>query len=423
MIAKILRFITKLIILLSLLFINLKILPRSYVIFITSYNNIKWCKENIKSALNQKEVPYRIVFIDDHSTDGTGDMVEKIVKNWRRKHKSSLEVSIIHNKIRHGALSNWYRVIHACKDDEIIVSLDGDDCFAHNKILLRLEQEYTNDCWLTYGQWIGSPSKNLGQNRPLDTSVSVRDQPFVTSHLRTFYAGLFKQIKLTDFLDDNDRFYRMAWDVALMLPMLEMCKQRYAFIPEILYIYNCNNPISDGVVNLRLQNNLANQIKAKKSYNPIDTYRTNLDLGSKYVILGRDNYKPSSTELNAASYVVINLTQNKFTIASENLAANIKLLRKTGLDCSIIDYNTKPIHTGELISPLNNNSTDTYVTRAKNLTIHSSKYIILTHDLYLQMLNRFTTDNNVMDNFLQLSEFIINDFAQINNLVLYAIAN
>ena len=54
----------------------------------------------------------------------------------------------------------------------------------------------------------------------------------------------------------NGAFYEMNADMATMIPMLEMAApltadspSRSVFIPDIMYIYNCINPINDHTVN------------------------------------------------------------------------------------------------------------------------------------------------------------------------------
>lgn len=401
---------------------------RSYVIFITSYNNIKWWKQNIKSALYQKGAPYRVLFVDDCSTDGTGQAVEDYIKNWKQRTRSQLDVTIIRNAVRGGALSNWYRAIHTCEDHEIIVSLDGDDWLAHDHVLLRLEAEYTKGCWMTYGHWIKQPGGFQGQTRPLKADFSVRKQPFVSSHLRTFYAGLFNQIKLKDLLDNNNKFYPMAWDVALMLPMLEMCNGRYAFIPDILYIYNGSNPISDNAINEAFQTRLASQIQNKRSYASIQAYKTNFMKNLNYLIIDVTNFQQKFIEFYAEpylveSYIVVNLSGG---LEPNNFPEAFRLLQQTGLDALVVGNDTEIIINSELVSSLsaknsakNSETKDIYAIQAKNLTVDNTKYVILSREIYLKILKKIGLYDSNLDNFAQLYEPIINELIQQNDLILY----
>jgi len=61
----------------------------------------------------------------------------------------------------------------------------------------------------------------------------------------------------------------MTWDWAMMYPMLEMSGGRFKFIPNILYIYNTDNPLNDSKVDEQLQIYLSEFIQQKKQYQPL----------------------------------------------------------------------------------------------------------------------------------------------------------
>jgi len=216
------------------------------VVVIPSYNNEQWCLKNLVSVLQQKYSNYHIIFIDDCSTDNTFHTIQSFVNANKLQHK----VTIIHNKHRVGALENLYTAIHSCPDHAIIVTLDGDDWFATDKALARVNREYQdNNTWLTYGQFVFYPVGQPGFCSALPDDViqhnTFRGHPWVTSHLRTFYAGLFKKIDKEDLKGTDGQFYAVTWDQAMLLPMLEMAGHHVRFIPDILYVYNYNNPLND----------------------------------------------------------------------------------------------------------------------------------------------------------------------------------
>jgi glycosyltransferase involved in cell wall biosynthesis len=104
---------------------------RPIVVLVTSYNNKDWCERNVNSILIQDYSNYRVVYLDDCSLDGTADIVEGLVKKLRQESHFSL----IRNQKRIGALANIYQTIHNyTKNEEIIVSLDGDDWFFDNHL-------------------------------------------------------------------------------------------------------------------------------------------------------------------------------------------------------------------------------------------------------------------------------------------------
>jgi len=208
------------------------------VVVIPSYNNVAWYKKNLDSVFAQTYSNYRVIYIDDCSSDGTGDVVRSYVATCAQ----TARVTIITNTQRTYALANHYRAVHQCDDDDIIINLDGDDWFAHADVLARINDVYTDpDVWLTYGQYEEYPSGKCGICEELPRGVvwhnAYREHDWITSHLRTFYAWLFKRIRLQDLLC-HGRFFQQACDMAFMFPMLEMAGKHVQFIPEVLYIYN-----------------------------------------------------------------------------------------------------------------------------------------------------------------------------------------
>ena len=52
-----------------------------FTIITPSYNNIDWVEYNLASILNQTHTNWRLLYIDDCSTDGTFEKVSEIL-NW-----------------------------------------------------------------------------------------------------------------------------------------------------------------------------------------------------------------------------------------------------------------------------------------------------------------------------------------------------
>jgi hypothetical protein len=250
------------------------------VVVIPSYNNERWVEKNLTSVLTQKYNNFRVVYIDDCSTDTTYKRVLELVEKYQQQER----VTVIHNETRRGALANLYTTIHEIEDNAIVVTVDGDDWLPRVEVLAYLNKLYTEkDIWLTYGQFMEYPSGALCTDYSLDFSEEViRNNTFrkvehlPISHLRTFYAWLFKSIKLKDCLYEGD-FYSMTWDKVMMAPMIEMSAHRFYCVPNVLYVYNNSNPISDHRVNFELQASLALYVLGLPPYEPI-TMQRNFDV-------------------------------------------------------------------------------------------------------------------------------------------------
>lgn len=238
------------------------------VLLIRSYNNIKYYEKNLQSALNQNYSNYRAIYIEDRSPDGTYDAVKK----YLAEHDKQGIVTLIQNKKRLGAMANAYFGAHMCKNDEIIVILDGDDWFPNDKVLKKINHMYANpDVWFTYGQYLNiTPFKSKRGHCRLFYSkcTNVRNHPFITSHLRTFYAGLFKRIRLQDLLYQG-RYLHVCEDNAGSFPMLEMARGHIYFNPEILYVHNCLNPLNDFRRYKKFQPQITKYLRNLQKYTPL----------------------------------------------------------------------------------------------------------------------------------------------------------
>lgn len=248
-----------------------RIKEKNIVVIIPSYNNAKWYKKNLDSVFSQKYENLCIIYVDDNSPDGTGGLVQQHILEKNQSYK----VTLIRNERHQGALANLYYAIHSCNDHDIIVLLDGDDWFAHDNVLATINNVYADpNIWLTYGQFKMHPNGKLGFCAPLSKKIveqkEFRKIKWCVSHLRTFYAGLFKKIKIEDLLYEGE-FFSVSWDRAIMYPMIEMSGAHFKFIPDILYIYNIANPINDHKVSRKFQLQLVQYIQNMSPYKEINS--------------------------------------------------------------------------------------------------------------------------------------------------------
>ncbi len=235
------------------------------VIITASYNNKDVYKKNLFSIFSQEYDNWKLIYIDDCSTDGTADLVEKFVS----EHGQENHFTLIRNSERKRQLYGQYHAIQSCPKDAIIVILDGDDWLAVSWALAYINEMYqTKDVWLTYGQFIYSSSHYIGYCLPLPSDLwpkkSIRTLSWVTGHLRTFYAGLFQRIDKCDLIYEGN-FFPVCADLATMFPMLEMAGPNHVkYIDPILYVYNDNDPSQR--CDLSLQRKMEWIIRSKKPY-------------------------------------------------------------------------------------------------------------------------------------------------------------
>lgn len=263
---------------------------KKFVIVIPSYNNCRWYKKNLDSALGQKYGNYRIIYVDDASTDGTGTLVAQYI----RLNSCENKVTLILNKKRHRKMANLYKMVHLCHDDEIVVELDGDDWYAHDRVLETLNAIYQDpDIWMTYGNIQRWPSqKLLNPLKPIPAWVVAQNSYRATENmffnhqmqLRTYYAWLFKKIRLRD-LFFNGKFVEMTADSAIMWPMYEMAGGRFKFIDEPLYVHNVETPLNDHKVDLHLQQAIDTFFHNRQPYIPVGAILAESRVGDRLIDL------------------------------------------------------------------------------------------------------------------------------------------
>lgn len=251
---------------------------KPFVVVIASYNNSDWCERNLRSIFEQKYDNYRVIYINDSSTDDTLKKVQRFVKSSGQEHRFTL----INNETNQKAVANYYRAIHSCHDDEIVVMCDGDDWFLHEWVLEKLNEEYADaDVWMTYGNYLYYPSFKRGDcfkripKRVIRNNairVWLKEKGFVLSHLKTCYAGLFKRIKLEDVLMDG-KFIPSTYDAVFMVPMAEMAGEHIRHIKQPLYANNRANVLNDDRVGYSIQQKCWDHVKAGKPYQPIKEWR------------------------------------------------------------------------------------------------------------------------------------------------------
>ena len=239
-----------------------------FTVIIPAYNCENWVEWNLKSVLNQKYENYKIIYVDDCSTDQTCVIAENTLS------KSGVEYEIVSNSQNMKALYNLYTQIHRAENNSVIVTLDGDDALAGTDVFDKLDIFYsTRDCWMTVGSYMQNDNYMIVSPNVTDQywSQNIRKVPWSFSHLRTFRKELFCKIKKEDLLDADGHFYKCTFDRAMMYPMVEMCgKEKVGLINDVLYIYNRHNPISVDRVHRYDQLRIEEVVSQKTPYKKVE---------------------------------------------------------------------------------------------------------------------------------------------------------
>ena len=252
-----------------------------FKVIVPLYNVEQWVSNCIKSIKVQDHKNFQCIVVDDNSTDKSAEIIRELIADDDR-------FVFIENKERKLALRNTYEAINLSNpdDEDVIVIVDGDDWFATKSSLSRVETYYKErNALVTHGSYIEYPSMQKGTfSRDIPKEVinqnAFRRAPWMSSHLRTWKASLWKKIKKESLLDDDGNFFPMTGDMAVMFPLLEMAGDRIVHIPEVLYCYNRSNPLNDDRVNHALQMRIEGKIRNAQPYE-----RLNLSEGKTTVRL------------------------------------------------------------------------------------------------------------------------------------------
>ena len=233
-------------------------------IVVPVFNAEKYLEKCLNSIINQTYQNFQVQVVDDCSGDSSYEIATSICKNNKN-------FKIFRNSRRIGALNNIYNSLsNKVKDPTKTVNLiiDGDDYLYSGDVLNFLKAKYLQtDCLITYGSHISSKGIQGKKYPRLIREFNLYRKYFwYASHLRTFRHDLWLALDHKDLLNKKNEYYSVAWDLAIMLPMLEMAGKRQEFISEVLYAYNDNNPISDHRIRRKEQVLAAREIRQKKIY-------------------------------------------------------------------------------------------------------------------------------------------------------------
>jgi len=246
-------------------------MENKFKIVIPVYNSEKWIQKCIWSLYNQSYQNWEVVIINDNSTDGTLEEIKKFMKDipLEESHKKK-RFRLFDRNVNMGALANIvYGTNLICNDDEdIIVLIDGDDWLASSDVLEHVNNLYQDGTWLTYGHFKFNASGQIGSDGQITNTRTYRTiQSFGTSHLRTYKYKIWKRIQDVDLRDSDGKYYSMAWDLAIMYPLIEMSgPRRIKCANKLLYMYNDQNPINDHKKSFLLQSLLDKEIRKKPQY-------------------------------------------------------------------------------------------------------------------------------------------------------------
>tara|TARA_B100000900_G_C20434121_1_gene656241 strand:- start:537 stop:920 length:384 start_codon:yes stop_codon:yes gene_type:complete len=124
---------------------------------------------------------------------------------------------------------------------------------------------------MTYGSYVMHPYGVKGPepsaySQDVIDNNTYRKDAWRASHLRTFRKKVWDRINKEDLQDADGNFYKMAYDQAIMLPLIEMSGDRCKYLADVLHVYNKENPLNVDKIKAQEQIKTAKEIRSKKPY-------------------------------------------------------------------------------------------------------------------------------------------------------------
>jgi hypothetical protein len=165
-------------------------------------------------------------------------IAERCKASVRRQSIDALHIYIDAAKYGGTAAENRFDIINKLDPATIVAEVDCDDYLACYDAIAKVVYAHTMGAWLTYGQFVYD-DYSPGWARPWPKGANPRDVSWFATHLKTYRAGLFQQIKESDLRKPDGSWCEHAIDNLLMMPMLEMAgPDRSHYVSDVLYVYS-----------------------------------------------------------------------------------------------------------------------------------------------------------------------------------------
>ena len=212
-----------------------------FLVVTPAYNCAEKIDLTIRSVAMQTYTEWSMVIINDMSTDSTVEAIESSC----RKYNLTIDeqVKVVSRVEKYGEVRNTIDICEKLDDDTVVVRLDAGDwltdmgCF---QILDLVYQQHNPAVLWTNQRWSWTPQSICG---PIDPNLSMYEQPWRSSHLKTFRAKSIKGINRANFLDDEGNWIMIACDQAVFLPMMERARRQglpLIYLPMVMYHYDIN---------------------------------------------------------------------------------------------------------------------------------------------------------------------------------------
>lgn len=215
-------------------------------VLVTFWNCERLLERCLASVAIQTQ-PVTVVLVDDASEPPAAELARR----WSEREEQRVLLTLPENlgpaAARHAGL-NWIRQ-HSKDPEDIVVLLDGDDEFAHERVLSTITDVYTHEprTQMTLGGMRRASGRPVYAGRYVRSHLlrhQVRATPWRARHPRSFRLALLEKAwpKLR-LVWPSGGWLRSATDQALLLPLLdELAWEELCQLEDVLYVYNDVRP-------------------------------------------------------------------------------------------------------------------------------------------------------------------------------------
>lgn len=211
-----------------------------FVIIAPTFNAEKTARQAILSLAAQSYDNWKLIVIDDASTDGTAD----VIKGTMRALGISDKLLYISNTEKKWEVENTLIALNMCDDDAIVGRLDMDDYLIDNTVLEQLNSLYSQNpnveaIWTSH-RWFskdGLTGTNISAQLP--PGADPYKHPWVSSHFKTWRKYVSNNVSDANYRGVDGEYFKRIGDQAFYLPVLKLAKQKGHF-PLVAYAYRCD---------------------------------------------------------------------------------------------------------------------------------------------------------------------------------------
>lgn len=209
-----------------------------FVFLIPAFNCERKIDKTIRSVVMQTYENWKIVLVDDMSTDNTFGMSHELLNKY---HVPKNKYDLIKRETKYGEVLNTLDVCGRHEENDIIVRLDAGDWITDMgalEIINYMYQAHDPAVLWTNQRWGFSEFSICGA---IDQKESVYKQPWRSSHLKTFRNSSLSGINENNFKDDDGNWIMIACDQAIFLPMMERARlqnKKLLYLPLVMYHYD-----------------------------------------------------------------------------------------------------------------------------------------------------------------------------------------